>query len=425
MARTTESFNGGFRVSNGGTAITPSNASGDVEKWMANAALLPSFTPRLFQPLGVRRTGELNEDRSIGYTISKNLLNVAAGNRGLVHNIQIILLGENVPTQVQNVLLKIYYDGNTDPDISVPLSSLIGYDTPIGGSPASAAFHSNLFSIVSTPAHYADSIALYLNYPIPFTNGIRIALFCNTGAELELWANVEYNDDLGPAFENLRLMIDRSDELASYATPQNYRVDFTNGSPIVTRNSGNFPESGLVGHFMGISGFTDSAEILSVTGNQATLDTNMPSTYHADSWHLETAHTFFNRPSGETGYIVAVLAAMQPETYGAPGQFGYLEANPRIYPNVAAGDPVTASAMKWSGTEDFFAGAFYYASKYQAPFGGIINKDAATNSISAFRLFDDAPIKYTDGCLGKHPIVDAAIRLQENWVVVYYKEIAS
>lgn len=367
----------------------------------SNANVQPD--PFLFPFVGQMRTKKKASDS--GATIEM----LTASGAGIVRELQIIMEMDNATTGVKNTILNIAYDGEVVPTISVPLGSLFGYEKT---NTVVANMFSTPFFEVTTPPQADDGfdVSLILKYPIPYTNGIHVYLTFTNGQEgaTTLWWNVVYQDQLAPSWNrNLRFLATRSSENTAATASQSGTIGMAGTAVTGVGTSFN---STMIGKSIVIGSgdylITAVADATHLTVDA--LDANTIST--GTAWKLSSPHVWLNAPAGEKGWLASVIGGMD----GA--SFAMLEADTRILLNQEL-----QSSMAWSGTEDFFGGAFYWQQFTQSDKFGLVCKNDVAAAFTAYRNFFSDPIRYINGMKGLEPQVDSSIAANA-WTVVRYKE---
>ena len=339
---------------------------------------------------------------------SVDLLNIPTGQSGVVKEIQYIMESSSADADSRSMKLNIAYDGEASPTVSVPIGVFVGYENT--SAVVANTYDTPFFSVFTRDNDDNFNFAILIKYPIPYTNGIRIYLTSSdAGITPTLWCNVLYQDKLSYGWNrNLRLKVSRTDENVAGAASGAGTVAISGVN--VTGSGSSFTQA-MVGKYLNI-GFVDY-QIISVTdGTHMTIASTDSATVSSSAYKISESHTFINRPAGKKGYLVATYGGFD----SAAANIEYLEANVRIYINGSS-----QNQIEYSGTEDYFMGAFYWAVLVQNSVGGIVCFSAATGITSAYRIFS-TPVRYTNGIIGKHPNVSASA-VQYNWTSVYYEEM--
>ena len=346
---------------------------------------------------------------------SLTLLNKPTGTSGVVRNVQIILQMSGVRTNAEHVRLNIAYDGATSPAVSVPVTSLIGYET--AESLIAGAFTTPFFSVTTPALNNDQDLAFVLRYPIPYTNGITMSLDTDgaPGLLATVWTNTFYQDALPSVWNrNLRFLVSRSDENLPAEQPKAGTITVNPSDGHVVGNTATNFQTNWVGKYLDAN---SDLHILSVqdSHNLTVNPSDVLGPIAGVGFSLAEPHTFLDR-TNEAGWIAAVYAGFTPSDPLDRG-FEYLEGNVRFFV-----DGETSPSLQWSGTEDFFGNAFYFESKSQDDTGGIVSyDDAITFQATAYRLFSDHPVRYARSIRGVWPNLFASV--QTNWTTVYYKEM--
>lgn len=343
---------------------------------------------------------------------SLSMLNKPTGTSGLVRNVQVILQMPNVRTNAEHIRLNISYDGSPTPSVTVPVTSLIGYET--GEALVAGAFTTPFFSVTTPALNNNQDLGFVLRYPVPYTNGIQMFLDTDgtPGLAATVWTNTFYQDSLPNVWNrNLRLFITRSDENVPGEVPKAGTVTVNPSDGHVTGSAATNFQQDWVGKYLNTN---SDLRILSVqdSHNLMVNPSDVLGLIVNAGYSIAESHTFLDRPN-EAGWIAAVYAGFAP----SEPDFSYLEGNVRFFV-----DSETSPSLQWSGTEDFFGNAFYFESKSQDDTGGVVSyDDSATFKITAYRLFSDHPIRYTRGIRAVWPNFFDAV--QTNWTTVLYREM--
>ncbi len=340
------------------------------------------------------------------------MLNKSTGASGVVRNIQIILQMPNVRVNAEHIRLNIAYDGSANPSVSVPVTSLIGYET--GESLIAGSFTTPFFSVTTPAMNNNQDLGFILRYPVPYTNGIQMYLDTDgtPGLSATVWTNTFYQDTLPSSAwnRNLRFLVARSDENVPAEMPKagTISVNLADGS-VVGSAATNFQQN-WVGKYLDAN--TD-LQILAVqdSHNLTVSTSDVLGPFENAAFSIAEPHTFLDR-SGEAGWIAAVYAGFTPSS----PDFSYLEGNVRFFV-----DGEMSPSLQWSGTEDFFGNAFYFESKSQDDTGGVVGYNDVTAQVTAYRQFSDHPVRYTRSIRGVWPNFFDAV--QTNWTAVYYREM--
>lgn len=356
------------------------------------------------------------------------ILNISTGNSGVVRSISIVLSDDLVG--LADLTLNIKYDGEGSPSVSVPLRSLIGYETWHAVIP-DLVFKTPFFEI-HCRAKYGDSAiaapnVFTLKYQIPYTNGINIYLSAASLSSHSAWINTIYQNQIASQNSNLRLFIDRSNENLAGYSHKTGTCKFTSTSNF--NNSTNVFSSGDVGKVIipdlsqnpsdvVITAYVDQKNVTVSTVDTESAQINVSM---AGGFNLSTPHTLMNRAAPEKGWVVALFAGFVPASLDFTG---FLEGNPRIFLNGNL-DP----DLEWTGTEDMPNAGFYFCDGFQGDEGGLTCYDdggldglsAYAGQITFYKLFKNSPLRYTNGIKGTYPNLDA-LAVQMNWTAVGYRE---
>lgn len=337
---------------------------------------------------------------------------LTATGQGVVREIQVIMenSADTAIVTAKNVILNIAYDGSGSPSVSIPIGSFFGYEK--SDTVVANAFETPFFSVTTPPqANDGWEVSLILNYPIPYTNGIHIYLTTQGGvdASTTFWWNVIYNNELAPTWNrNLRFLASRTSEntVANISQTGTVAIAGTAVTGVGTSFS-----AGMIGKYLMV-GITDYLITAVADTTHMTIAAVDSTTVAAGAaWKLVTGHDFLSRPAGKKGWVASVVGGMDSDA------FTYLEANTRIRL-----DQELQSSLAWSGTEDFFLGAFYWSNKTQNGRAGIVCFDVIAFSVTAYRIFYNDPIRYVNGVKGVQPNVHSSI-VANAWTTVYYEEV--
>lgn len=392
-------------------AVFDGDAPGEIVKEIDTKVVASNGNPFEF-PYAGKTFSQRVEWQPLATGGSLLLLNKPTGTSGVVRNAQIILQMANVRTNAEHIRLNISYDGSPAPSVTIPVTSLIGYET--GEALVAGAFTTPFFSVTTPALNFDQDLGFVLRYPVPYTNGMQMWLDTDgtPGLAATVWTNTFYQDSLPNVWNrNLRLFITRSDENVPPEVPKAGTVTVNPSDGRVVGSAATNFQPDWVGKYLDAN---SDLQILSVQdGHNLTVNSSDVLGPIANTgFSIAEPHTFLDRPN-EAGWIAAVYAGFTP----SEPDFSYLEGNVRFFV-----DSETSPSLQWSGTEDFFGNAFYFESKSQDDTGGVVSyDDSATFKVTAYRLFSDHPIRYTRGVRAVWPNFFDAV--QTNWTTVLYREM--
>lgn len=354
-------------------------------------------------------------ENPVGYS-TMTILNVPTGQSGVVREIGFVWEDEDSPTRYQDVIFNVAYDGHSNPDVSIPLTNLVGW-TRYEFADQTATFETQFFRVFSQEFDTAQA-GMDLTYPIPYTNGIRIYLtlrknFPTSMGGFVFGINTFYQDNLPASTwnRNLRFMVAESSAVPPVMIQGAGTMSVSSNtmtcsvSTFTSADIGTFRRVGPTYDYM-------ISDVLSPT--VAITAPNDIADIAATDWYRLFYSTAFVKTSG-AGYIAATNVAMIAKS------FGFFEANLRMFLN---GERFPS--LEWEANEDYFGGSYYFiwpnhGPHYYSSIGGAVSwSDAGPNHFSGYRLFRETPIHYTNGI----KIYDPAIQdnTSYHWTIVYYEE---
>jgi len=361
-----------------------------------------------------------NAPQSIPTDGSLDLINIPAGQSGVVREIQIISeTNSGVQDIFKNLIINFKINGESSPSSSLPVASMVGWEL---GIPITAPYETPFWTITN-PINVGESYypqfnldganeGLVLTYPIPYTNGIHIYL-TKTNYSLgpdSFWNNVTYQNNL-PAVWNrdYKFHAVRSDELLTPPSDGAGTISISGNN--VTGIGTNFQASDVGKYLLLdiqdhlITSYTDATHI--TIGSK-----NTPGTGSGLSYKITAGHTFLTRPAGTSGYLASVVMGLD----GVSGAT-HLETNPRLRFNQETDN----DSVTFTGGEDFLKQAFYFDSKSQSARGGVTCFDQPNGRYTGYSIFYFNPLKYINGMSGHFPSVNTQ-NTQCNFTSVYYEE---
>ena len=351
---------------------------------------------------------------------SLDLINIPAGNSGVVREIHVISeTNSGVQSVFNNLIINFKINGESTPSSSLPLASMVGNEH---GDACTGPYETPFWTITN-PINIGDSYyppfnpdgvnqGLVLTYPINYTNGIHIYLTkvdYNLGPD-SFWNNVRYQDNLPAVWNrNYKFHAVRSDELLTPPSAGPGSITFIGDGTEVVGTGTNFQATD-VGKYL-LVGIQDML-ITSVTDTtHLTISSKNPGSGTPASYRISAGHTFLTRPAGTRGYLASVVL-------GVAGISGaeHLETNPRLRFNQEVDDAITLT-----GAEDFLKSAFYFDTIQQNSMGGVTAMDKVNGKYTGYTMNYHFPIPYIDGMSGHFPSVNT-LNTQCNFTSVYYEE---
>ncbi len=140
------------------------------------------------KPVGAVETVNV-EQATLAAGATNTVLNYTGGQPGYIRGINVGFTGATDYRSVERSLLKIYYDGEASPTISVPLSLMCAAE--YGTNAAAKSFKTKLISYNHAGA--TDG-GFQIRIPIPFSSGIKIEITNGSPSDaVTLWARVSYS----------------------------------------------------------------------------------------------------------------------------------------------------------------------------------------------------------------------------------------
>jgi len=338
------------------------------------------------------------------------LFSAPAGASGIVRDVSWVASLSGGPAL--GLRFEVTVDGEVSPCISIPLLTTIAAEYPLSMVADVLA---------STPAFEGGGRAAsafgHLRLPMPYSNGIEIAVVAPANAEVySLWTNTIYQDLLPGCWNsNLRLRAARTDEL-SPATIGISSTQLTDATHLLA--AGTLPAD-LVGHALATPYAPNDMLVLERTDDLHAVvsaqDTIGAPLGVPGATALHYMHEFLTRPAGSAGWLAMMVGGFE----NIQDMDILFEGNVRIML-----DQNAEADLTWTSVEDFANGAYYFTVKNQFEDGGIMSLSLANGQFSIYKVFRNFPIRYADGVRAMVPNWARYISTRCNWTTFFYEESA-